>query len=73
MALSSKIINEQIKLDTQLSDIDWMHHIVKKDKPRKKGWAIIIKFTKSNLEKKFPWKKENLKEQINLLQKVWLP
>ena len=50
--LSMSIINKHLGLDVQPSDIDQMHCIGNKNKARKKGWAIIIKFTRYNIRKK---------------------
>ena len=48
-----------------------MHRIGNKNKTRKKGRAIIIKFTRYNTRKKVFMNIESLKEQIyHLLQKV---
>ena len=50
--LSISIINEHLGLDIQPSDIDRTHCIGNNHKARKKGRAIIIKFTKYNTRKK---------------------
>ena len=50
---SINIINEHLGLDIQPSDIDRTHRIGNKNKTRKKGRAIIIKFTRYNSRKKF--------------------
>ena len=50
--LSINIINEHLGLDIQPSDIDRTHRIGNKNKARKKGRAIIIKFTRYNTRKK---------------------
>ena len=39
-------INERLELDIQPSDIDRTHRIGNKNKARKKGRAVIIKFTR---------------------------
>ena len=50
--LSINIINEHLELDIQPFDIDRIHRIGNKNKARKKGRAIIIKFTMYNSKKK---------------------
>ena len=50
--LSISTINEHLGLDIQPSDIDRMHRIGDKNKARKTGRAIIIKFTMYNIKKK---------------------
>ena len=47
------------------SDIDRTHRIGNKNKGRKKGRAIIIKFTRYNTRKKFFMNKKEFKE-INM-------
>ena len=44
--LSINIIKDHLRLDIQSSDIDRTHRIGNKNKVRKKGRAIIIKFTR---------------------------
>ena len=50
--LSINIIKEHLGLDIQPSDIDRTQRIGNKNKARKKGRAIIIKFTRYNIRKK---------------------
>ena len=45
-ASSINIINEHLGLDIQLSEIDRTHRIGNKNRARKKGRAIITKFTR---------------------------
>ena len=71
--LSTNVINEHLGLDIRPSDIDRTHRIGNKNKAHKKGPAIIIKVTRYNTRKKVLMNKKSLKEQIYLLQKVWLP
>ena len=59
--LSINIINEHLGLDIQPSDIDRTHRIGNKNKTRKKGRAIIIKFTRYNTRKKVFMNKRKFK------------
>ena len=43
----------QTRLDIQSSDTDWMYGIGKRNKPRKKGQAIIFNSGRLNNRKKF--------------------
>ena len=61
VTLSVKIINEHLGLDIQPSDIDRTHRICNKNKARKKGRAIIIKFTRYNTRKKVFMNKRKFK------------
>ena len=49
--LSINIINEHLGLDIQASDIDRTNRLGNKNKARKKGRVIIIKFTRCNNRK----------------------
>ena len=49
--LSISIINKHLGLDMQPFDIDPMLYIGNKNIACKKGWAIIIKFTRYNIRK----------------------
>ena len=49
---SINIINEHLGLDIQPSDIDRTHRIGNKNKARKKGQTLIIKFNRHNNRKK---------------------
>ena len=60
--LSINIINEHLGLDIQPSDIDRTHRIGNKHKARKKGRAIIIKFTWYKTRKKVFMNKRKFKE-----------
>ena len=53
--LSISIINEYLGRDIQLSDIGWTDLIGNKHTARKKGQAMIIKFTKYNIRRFFSW------------------
>ena len=59
--LSINITNEHFGLDIQPSDIDQTHHTINKNKVRKKGRAIITKFTRYNTRKKVFMNKRNFK------------
>ena len=59
--LSINIVNEHLGLDIQPSDIDRTHRIGNKNKVRKKGRAIIIKFTRYNTRKKVFMNKRKFK------------
>ena len=59
--LSINIINEHLELDIQPFDIDRIHRIGNKNKARKKGRAIIIKFTRYNSRKKVFMNKRKFK------------
>ena len=59
--LSINIVNEHLGLDIQPSDIDQTHRIGNKNKARKKGRAIIIKFTRYNTRKKVFMNKRKFK------------
>ena len=60
--LSINIINEHLGLDVQPSDIDRTHRIGNKHQARKKGRAIIIKFTWYKTRKKVFMNKRKFKE-----------
>ena len=60
--LSINIINERLGLDVQPSDIDRTHRIGNKNKARKKGREMIIKFTRYNTRKKVFVNKRKFKE-----------
>ena len=68
--LSISTINEHLGLDIQPSDIDRMHRIGDKNKARRTGRAIIIKFTITILKKKVSWKKKSLKEEIYVTESL---
>ena len=59
--LSMNITNTHFGLDIQASDIDQTHHTINKNKVRKKGRAIITKFTRYNTRKKVFMNKRNFK------------
>ena len=59
--LSINIINEHLGLDTQPCDIDRTNRIGNKNKARKKGRAIIIKFTRYSTRKKIFMNKRKFK------------
>ena len=54
-------INERLELDIQPSDIDRTHRIGNKNKARKKGRAVIIKFTRYNTRKTVSMNKRKFK------------